>query len=161
MERRQCFFFFFFISPSFRSMCLAYMDLSQQIRLQELFSRYLEKRCEPAEVAELVGLLEQADAAEALTEPMRVLWDELKVRPVEYPVDWDSMYSRISQVEDDLSILNRRRGRRLSMRHFAVAAAVLILLAVPAFYLVYERGASRQGNVSGVSAGDGGVAGNG
>src|ERR1700754_3362939 len=109
MERRQCFFFFFSISPSFQPVCLACMDMPQKIRLQELFSRYLEKRCEPAEVAELVGLLEQADAAEALTEPMRVLWDELKGRTEEYPaVDWDSMYSRISQVEDDLSILNRR-----------------------------------------------------
>ncbi len=119
-------------------MCLAYMDLFQQIRLQELFSRYLDKRCAPAEVAELVGLLEQADAAEALTEPMRVLWDELKVRPVEYPVDWEGMYSRISQVEHDLSALNRRRGRRLTIRHYAVAA-MLLLLAGPAIFLIVQH----------------------
>jgi transmembrane sensor len=134
------------------------MDMPQQIRLQELFSRYLEKRSEPAEVAELVGLLEQADAAEALTEPMRILWEELKVRPVEYPVvDWDSMYSRISQVEDDLSILNRRRGRRLTIRHYAVAAAVLLLLAIPAFFLIQDnkRGVSLQGDLSGNGGIDG------
>jgi len=136
-------------------MCLSYMDLSQQIRLQELFSRYLEKRSEPAEVAELVGLLEQANAAEALTGPMRILWEELKVRPVEYPVDWDGMYSRISQVEDDLSTLNRRRGRWFGFRHHAVAAAVLLLLAIPVFFLVQDHGKKvPRGDVRGdISAG--------
>ncbi|HEY4289389.1 MAG TPA: FecR domain-containing protein [Puia sp.] len=135
------------------------MDLSQQIRLQELFSRYLEKRCEPAEVAELVGLLEQADAAEALTEPMRVLWDGPKARPVEYPVDWDSMYSRVSQVEHDLSALNRRRGRRITTGHYAVAAAVLLLLAIPIFFVVQdrERAGSPRADVSRITGGNGGV----
>lgn len=105
------------------------MEPSQQVRLQELFSLYLEKRCEPADVAELIRLLEQADAAEALTGPMRLLWEELTVQPVEYPVDWEGMYSRISQVEDDLSNLNRRRGLwRVGLR-LAAAASVIVAVA--------------------------------
>lgn len=93
------------------------MDPSQ--RLQELFSRYLQRDCQPAEVEELVTLLGQADAEEALSAPMRSLWKELKDHPVEYPVAWDRMYSQISQVEEDLSTLKRRRHglvRRIGWR---------------------------------------------
>ena len=103
------------------------MDPSQ--RLQDLFSLYLQRRCEPAEVAELVRLLEQANAADALAEPMRRLWEELKNSGVEYPVDWDKMYARIGQVENDLSVLNsHRQGRRIGLR-IAVAASVLLVVA--------------------------------
>ncbi len=112
------------------------MDPSQ--RLQELFSLYLQRRCAPAEVAELVGLLEQADAAEALTEPMRRLWEEFKNSGVEYPVDWDKMYARIGQVENDLSVLNsQRRGRRIGLR-MAVAVSVLVVAVAVWFTMGYE-----------------------
>jgi ferric-dicitrate binding protein FerR (iron transport regulator) len=96
-------------------------------RLLELFERYLQRRCEPAEVAELIALLERADAAEALTPLMRQLWEELKASSAEYPVDWDSMYERVSQVEDSLSILSRRWKVRRVAKRIAVAAGVMVL----------------------------------
>jgi ferric-dicitrate binding protein FerR (iron transport regulator) len=83
------------------------MDSSQ--RLQELFDRYLRRETTSAEVQELVILLGQANAEEALSEPMRKLWEEMKGQSVEYPVDWDKMYRQVSQVEADLSTLQRRR----------------------------------------------------
>jgi ferric-dicitrate binding protein FerR (iron transport regulator) len=83
------------------------MDSSQ--RLQELFDRYLRRETTSAEVQELVILLGQANAEEALSEPMRKLWEEMKGQSVEYPVDWDRMYRQVSQVEADLSTLQRRR----------------------------------------------------
>lgn len=103
------------------------MDLSQ--RLQELFDRYLERRCAPEEVAELVALLEREDAVEALTEPMRRLWEELKGVRTEYPVDWERMYARIGRVENDLSML-RKSGRRKLDRPIGwkVAAACVVLV---------------------------------
>jgi len=54
-------------------------------------------------------LLGQANAEEALSEPMRKLWEEMKGQPVEYPVDWDKMYRQVSQTEADLSALQRKR----------------------------------------------------
>src|ERR1700754_292119 len=109
------------------------MDSSQ--RLQELFSRYLQHDCQPAEVEELIMLLGQADADEVLSAPMRRLWEELKAHPVEYSVDWDSMYSQVSRVDEDLSVLNRRRmslAGRIGWRGadrpgWRVAAAVFLL----------------------------------
>ena len=87
------------------------MEPSQSQRLQELFDRYLRRRCAPEEVTELVALLEQADASEVLTEPMLLLWEELKASEAEYPVDWERMYERIGQVENDLSRLRKSDGR--------------------------------------------------
>ena len=133
------------------------MDPSQ--RLQELFSRYLRRECQPAEVEELVTLLGQADAEEALSAPMRSLWEELKDRPVEYPVAWDRMYSQISQVEEDLSTLKRRRNglvRRIGWRQArrrgvgrglawrlagwrAVAAVFLLLAATAVLWSIAAR----------------------
>lgn len=82
----------------------------------------------PAEVAELVALLERADAVEVLTEPMRRLWEELKGDETEYPVDWERMYARIGQVEDDLSVLRRRKpDRRIGWKTGAAACVVLII----------------------------------
>lgn len=108
-------------------------------RLLELFDLYLHRRCEPEEVTELVALLERADAAEALTPPMRRLWEELKAGPVEYPVDWERMYGRVTRVEDELSILNRRwRVQRIG-RRIAVAASV-VLLAGGVVYWVMSDG---------------------
>lgn len=114
-------------------------------RLQELFELYLDRRCTPAEVAELIALLEQANAAEALTEPMARLWAELKASKVEYPVDWDRMYARISQVEDDLSVLHgRKSGWRPRKRgadgptgwlgRIAAAACVLVVVGGLLFF---------------------------
>jgi ferric-dicitrate binding protein FerR (iron transport regulator) len=97
------------------------------MRLQELFDLYLQRRCGPEEVVELVALLERADAAEVLTEPMRRLWEEVKANQLAYPVDWERMYARVSQVEDDLVLLNRP-GRRFGWR-VAVAASVAVVVA--------------------------------
>ncbi|HEV2479117.1 MAG TPA: FecR domain-containing protein [Puia sp.] len=96
-------------------------------RLLELFDRYLQRRCAPEEVAELIVLLEQADAAEALTEPMLRVWADLKASKAEYPVDWGRMYARISQVEDDLFILHRRKSG--GWWRVAAAASVVIVVA--------------------------------
>jgi transmembrane sensor len=96
-------------------------------RLHELFDLYLQRRCGPEEVAELVILLERADAAEVLTEPMRRLWEEIRGNDTAYPVDWERMYARVSQVEDDLVMLGR--PRRGFVWRVMVAASVVVVVA--------------------------------
>jgi ferric-dicitrate binding protein FerR (iron transport regulator) len=140
------------------------MDPSQ--RLKELFSRYLQRDIQPAEVEELVLLLGQADAEEALSGPMRHLWEELMAKPAEYPLDWDRMYRQVSQVEEDLSALKRRRGGIFSrgggilrrpdwnvIRWRAVAAAFLLLAATAAYWSVTIRRSPAGGGVAGPSGG--------
>lgn len=134
-------------------------------RLQELFDRYLQRRCTPEEVSELIALLEQGDAAEVLTEPMLRLWAELRSGKVEYPVDWERMYARISQVEDDLSLLHRRghgswwrksdgRPRQWGARGLTVRAAVaasVVVVVVGAIFWGLNRGRERPVVVQGVA----------
>ena len=125
------------------------MDLSQ--RLNELFSRYLGQDIQPVEVEELVRLLGQADAEDALSGPMRKLWEELKGSSAEYAVDWDRMYRQVSQVEEDLSMLKRRRVgllRRIdwhTMGWRAISAAFLLLAAGAAYWSVTMRAGSAGG----------------
>jgi transmembrane sensor len=85
------------------------MPMDPHQRLQELFARYLRRETTSAEVQELVALLGQADAEEALSEPMRRLWEELRSGPGEHAVDWDRMYRKVSQAEEGLSVLSQRR----------------------------------------------------
>jgi ferric-dicitrate binding protein FerR (iron transport regulator) len=116
--------------------------MDPSLRLKELFQKYLERDSNPAEVEELVLLLGRADAEEALSGPMLALWEELKMRPVEYPVDWERMYRQVSQVEEDLSTLNRRRGgllRRMGWHRLgwvAVAGLFLVMAATAAYWSV-------------------------
>lgn len=112
------------------------MDPSQ--RLKELFDRYLRRDLQPAEVEELVQLLQRADAEETLSGPMLAVWEELKARPAEYAVDWERMYREVSQVEDELSMSMRRR-RRGGLREYlwswrTVAAVCLVLAATAAYW---------------------------
>lgn len=118
------------------------MDSSSE-RLQELFARYLERRCEPAEVAELVALLERADSVEILSPPMRRLWEELKASPGNYPVDWDRMYRRVSQVEDGLSILSRKWRVQRIARRIVVAAGIVFLAGGMVLWGVYSARGKR------------------
>lgn len=118
------------------------MDSSH--RLQELFARYLRRDITAQEVQELVTLLRQADAEKALSEQMQILWEDLKTQDVEYPVDWDKMYGRVSEAGEDLEISHGRMdglagrpaGLRIGWRHrYRAAAAVFVLLAGTAAYL--------------------------
>ncbi len=127
------------------------MGPSSSHRLRELFDRYLRRDLPPFEVEELVSLLGQADAEEALTEPMRRLWEEMRSGPGEHAVDWDRMYGQVSQAEEGLSVWGRRRGgvgcwgvggwanRREVWGWRAVAAVFLGLAGLAAYWSVAYR----------------------
>ena len=110
--------------------------MDDQLKLQSLFSKYLERSCTPEEVKELIGLLQAAKGEETLTEQMEALWQEIKEDPSEYPVDWDKMYGMIRQTEEDLIVLNQRRNTQVRRNWTQAAAAALILLLSSAFFWV-------------------------
>jgi ferric-dicitrate binding protein FerR (iron transport regulator) len=128
------------------------MGPSSSQRLRELFDRYLRRDLPPFEVEELVSLLGQADAEEALTGPMRRLWEEMRSGPGEHAVDWDRMYGQVSQADEGLSVLSQRRdgarfwrhggeATRRSSRGWRATAAVFLGLAGLAAYwsVAYRR----------------------
>jgi len=129
-------------------------DLS---RLQELFSLYQQRRCTAAEVAELIGLLQQADAEKALSGPMQELWEQFRGHTAEYPVDWDTMYSSISRSEDDLYKLRHRAGRPFRLA-YTIAAIMILALLIPALWWLFSgrtRDMKRNGPAVAVQTGPG------
>jgi len=116
------------------------MGPSTSHRLKELFDRYLRRDLAPSEVAELVSLLGQANAEEALSEPMQRLWEELRSGPGDHAVDWDRMYRQVSQAEEEL-LSQRRDGaiRREVWRWRAAAAVFLGLAGLAAYWSVAYR----------------------
>jgi ferric-dicitrate binding protein FerR (iron transport regulator) len=96
--------------------------MTPRSRLEELFSRYLRRRCTPEEVEELVALLQQEDAAERLSGPLQELWEQIKREQKIYPVDWRQMYRRVTLQQSP-------RPRIRLFYATAAAAAVAVLLA--------------------------------
>ena len=115
--------------------------MDSQDNLQHLFSKYLQRRCTPEEVAALIALLQRADAEESLNGPMLALWEQLKEDKTDHPVDWDKMYVTLRRTEEDLLSLHQRRARPFYHRlpHFRngwyrVAAMLILLMTVSAAY---------------------------
>ncbi len=109
-------------------------------RLALLFSKYLRRHCTAEEVVELIGLLQEADASETLSAPMRALWEQVKGENTEYAVDWDKMYAVVSNTEEDLITLNQRRNRKLRRTWFRLAAACILGLTILGVGLVGVEG---------------------
>lgn len=108
-------------------------------RLQTLFTLYQQRRCTAAEVEELIRLLQEADAEDALSGPMQELWEQFRQHTTEYPVDWDKMYGEVSRSEDDLYTLRRRRALPLRRWIYPVAAALVLALLIPAAWWGFSR----------------------
>ena len=101
--------------------------MSDELRLQLLFHKYLRRNCSAEEVGEFLHLLQKADAESALDDEMRAVWEEIRTNPHNDSVDWNRMYATIRQAE--LSPDNFSRRPRLIRRWISggIAASVLLL----------------------------------
>jgi transmembrane sensor len=108
--------------------------MSDELRLQLLFAKYLQRSCTPQEVEELFGLLNQAANHRHLDEAMLDVWEQLKKDNPEYPVNWDAMYASITTTPD----LEIPRVKRFIWMRYAAAAAVIGGLVV-SVYLFTNR----------------------
>jgi ferric-dicitrate binding protein FerR (iron transport regulator) len=104
-------------------------------RLRFLFTKYLQRQCSPGEVEELVFLLQQADAEEALSEEMELLWEEIRKDKVQYEVDWDKMYSSVVNTEKETDTIINRATSKTRWPYFAIAAVFIFLLSLPVYLL--------------------------
>lgn len=106
-------------------------------RLSLLFERYLRRECTPEEVTELVLLLQDAAAVEALSPAMEALWNRMRDHEQQYPVDWQQMYETVTYTTTagiGITTATRRKWR------WRLAAAVLVLgVAVGSYLLFFSR----------------------
>ena len=104
--------------------------MSDLVRLQILFSKYLDRSCSPQEVEEMIALLNKTQADDIIDPPMRLLWEQLKNDTTHHDVDWNRMYNAITRTTDEVMILPER-GKRWRM----AAAILLPVLGIGIYWL--------------------------
>jgi len=105
------------------------MDLDEHVQL--LFAKYLQKDCSEKEFEELVTWLVAMDddKKNALSAPLRELWDQAKAGKLESTADqvnWDYIYNRVIHLADQPTTisLDETFPRRIGWRK--IAAAVIV-----------------------------------
>lgn len=99
--------------------------MAQSNRLQYLFEKHLRNQFSPAELEELVSLLNET-ADEVLDQPMSALWEEVRDKQTANEVDWAGMLQEV------------KRSKRNNIRYlWTKVAAAAVLLAVLATGITY------------------------
>src|SRR5258705_9869874 len=112
--------------------------MDKSARLRFLFTKYLQRQCSPDEVEELIVLLQQRDADEAITEEMELLWEEARKDKTRHDVDWDKIYfSAINKAERADMVINQAIS--VSRSHFYLIAFVfLFIIASLIYWFIYH-----------------------
>lgn len=114
--------------------------MNSSTRLSLLFDKYLQKKCSPQEVEELIALLQHDDAANTLNEPMKILWEELKRSEAVYHVDWNRMYNSLISRQERADILLKKATSNSFRKYYrAVGVMVLILATGFTYWFTFSR----------------------
>lgn len=111
--------------------------MENSARLQFLFDKYLQRRCSPPELEELIALLQAGESEDLLSPSMQQAWDDLKQDSTAHDVDWENMYNTIRSTPEAKPI---KRGR---VRRFIItaAASLLFIFAIAAYFMVEKKSA--------------------
>jgi len=116
--------------------------MSQEVRLRQLFDRYLAGQCTAGEIEELVMLMQKEEAETTLSPRMFELWQKTKNKQKVYDVDWQGMYDRVLSQK---GVNQKERKRPFNYILLRVAAAVIALVAISVgIYLGYNEISNRQ-----------------
>lgn len=116
--------------------------MSQEVRLRQLFERYLAGQCTAGEIEELVMLMQKEEAETTLSPRMFELWQKTKNKQKVYDVDWQGMYDRVLSQK---GVNQKERKRPFNYILLRVAAAVIALVAISVgIYLGYNEISNRQ-----------------
>ncbi len=117
--------------------------MSDAMRLQLLFARYLQRSCSPQEVEELVNLLKQADAEETLSESMQSVWEELKNNSAkEYEVDWSRIYNTVTQAGEYPAF--SKSNPKIRWWKYAMAASIISIIIFSLYQLTVPDSAGKK-----------------
>jgi ferric-dicitrate binding protein FerR (iron transport regulator) len=104
-----------------------------QHRLRILFDKYIDRQCSVSELKELVTLLQQAGTEDILTEPMEILWEELKQDPKQYPINWELIYKNVMHAD------NRPAKIHSIQKFWWIAASVVVVLGMGALLMFNQK----------------------
>jgi transmembrane sensor len=104
-------------------------------RINFLFEKYLAQQCSFREVEELVALLQQAEAEQALSGQMKKIWDDLRFDQTEYEADWSGMYHSIINSQQHADHVLRRATHKSKIRYH-IAAGIVLVFSVAAWFFI-------------------------
>jgi transmembrane sensor len=120
------------------------MDLNEHVQL--LFAKYLRKDCTDKEFEELVTWLVAMDddKKNALSSPLRELWEQAKAGKLESTADqvnWDNMYNRVLHSADQPSAISLvdHSPRKIGWKKSAVAVIIFGAILSGAIYFVTRK----------------------
>src|SRR5258705_1380403 len=112
----------------------------EQQSLRILFGKYMDRQCSASEIKELIGLIQQADAEDILTEPMETLWEELKQDPGQYAVDWEQIYKNVMNAENkSAKIFTIQKFSVLNIQKFWWVAASIVMVVGTGAFLLFNK----------------------
>lgn len=101
--------------------------MADQDRILYLFEKYLQRKCNPSEVKELVHLLQSRSASGKLALDLERIWIRTKEEQKSYDVDWQNMYQHITS-NRHLSISKNRKSKKRKI--YAIAAVLTGLITI-------------------------------
>ena len=105
-------------------------------RLRFLFAKYLRRQCSPEDVEELIILLQQAEAEEALTEEMQLLWEESRKNKIPPAVDWNEMYASVLSKGEHTDRVIKRAVNRNNWLYWVIAAVFLLAISLVVYWFI-------------------------
>jgi transmembrane sensor len=122
--------------------------MSDALRLQLLFKKYLQRTCTASEIDELIMLLDRADADDILTPTMREVWEDIEKKQPDHKVDWNSMYAKITRADSEESSIYQTVIHTIPWFRYVAAAVVVVVAAIVYFSTGYTNKGLKQ-NVPG------------
>jgi ferric-dicitrate binding protein FerR (iron transport regulator) len=122
---------FLFRNPE---MVKASCGMIQTTRLRFLFDKYLQKRCSPEELEELLLLLHEDHARDSLDSRLKELWGEIHAEDISNPVDWATMYQTVIHAEERLPLFRTSRTPTV----LKIAALLILTIGLFDYWYAYR-----------------------
>ncbi|MBS1607330.1 MAG: right-handed parallel beta-helix repeat-containing protein [Bacteroidetes bacterium] len=110
------------------------MDWVSKLRL--LFAKYLQRQCTPAEIEEMIVLMQRADAEAALSEEMELIWEDVKKDIGYNEVNWDHMYSSLADNEKRTDSLIQNAMATFYRPYYWIVASLFFCIIAIIFLLM-------------------------
>jgi len=112
--------------------------MNKSSKLRFLFVKYLQRQCSAEEVDQLVLLMQEPGAEDALKEEMELLWEEFENDKTQHVVDWQKMHdSFISSEKSADRLIHKATSRKKPI--YYTAGIFIMLIIFFALYRLLDR----------------------
>ncbi len=111
--------------------------MPKEIRVKQLYQKYIDHTCSDVELEELFDLLREKDHLGSIRPILRQNWDDGERLKELSSLDWDTFLKRTGQ--NDLSTIKPFVRKRQWMVSLSIAAGLLLILGVAAWFWMHRE----------------------